>query len=498
MESDVVNTNAGFTATLKNLPSAPVFGNSIENILLTAEYQTSNRFHFKLTDQTKKRYEVPHEHVQPFSGNAPSSLNYKVEVSKEPFSIKVTRKSNNRVLFDSSIGPLLFSDQFLQFSTHLPSANVYGLGEHVHQQYRHNMNWKTWPMFSRDTTPNEDGTNLYGVQTFFLCLEDNSGLSFGVFLMNSNAMEVTLQPTPAITYRTTGGILDFYVFLGNTPEQVVQEYLELIGRPALPSYWTLGFQLSRYDYKSLDNMKAVVERNRAAQLPYDVQHADIDYMDQKKDFTYDPVNFKGFPEFVKELHNNGQKLVIILDPAISNNSFSSNPYGPYDRGSAMKIWVNSSDGISPVIGKVWPGTTVFPDYTSPNCAVWWTKEFELFHKEVEFDGIWIDMNEVSNFIDGSFSGCSQNNLNYPPFTPKVLDGYLFSKTLCMDAVQHWGKQYDVHNLYGYSMAIATAKAVKDVFPDKRSFIITRSTFAGSGKFAAHWLGDNTADRKSVV
>lgn len=192
--------------------------------------------------------------------------------------------------------------------------------------------------------------------------------------------------------------------------------------------------------------------------------------------------FKGFPEFVKELHNNGQKLVIILDPAISNNSFSSNPYGPYDRGSAMKIWVNSSDGISPVIGKVWPGTTVFPDYTSPNCAVWWTKEFELFHKEVEFDGIWIDMNEVSNFIDGSFSGCSQNNLNYPPFTPKVLDGYLFSKTLCMDAVQHWGKQYDVHNLYGYSMAIATAKAVKDVFPDKRSFIITRSTFAGSGKF----------------
>lgn len=30
--------------------------------------------------------------------------------------------------------------------------------------------------------------NLYGVQTFFLCLEDTSGASFGVFLMNSNAM----------------------------------------------------------------------------------------------------------------------------------------------------------------------------------------------------------------------------------------------------------------------------------------------------------------------
>lgn len=48
----------------------------------------------------------------------------------------------------------------------------------------------------------------------------------------------------------------------------------------------------------------------------DVQHADIDYMDERKDFTYDPVNFKGFPEFVKELHRNSQKLVIIVVRAI--------------------------------------------------------------------------------------------------------------------------------------------------------------------------------------
>uniref|UniRef100_A0A2K5D9Z6 alpha-glucosidase n=1 Tax=Aotus nancymaae TaxID=37293 RepID=A0A2K5D9Z6_AOTNA len=492
MEGDLVNTNAGFTARLKNLPSSPLFGSSVDNVLLTAEYQTSNRFHFKLTDQTKSRYEVPHEHVQSFSGNAAASLTYQVEISREPFGIKVTRRSNSRVLFDSSIGPLLFADQFLQLSSRLPSANVYGLGEHVHQQYRHDMNWKTWPIFNRDTTPNGNGTNLYGAQTFFLCLEDATGLSFGVFLMNSNAMEVGLQPAPAITYRTTGGILDFYVFLGNTPEQVVQEYLELIGRPALPSYWALGFHLSRYEYGTLDNMREVMERNRAAQLPYDVQHADIDYMDERRDFTYDPVDFKGFPEFVKELHNNGQKLVIIVDPAISNNSSSSKPYGPYDRGSDMKIWVNGSDGVTPLIGEVWPGHTVFPDYTNPNCAVWWAKEFELFHNQVEFDGIWIDMNEVSNFVDGSVSGCSANNLNYPPFIPRILDGCLFCKTLCMDAVQHWGKQYDVHNLYGYSMAVATAEAAKTVFPNKRSFILTRSTFAGSGKFAAHWLGDNTA------
>lgn len=43
---------------------------------------------------------------------------------------------------------------------------------------------------------------------------------------------------------------------------------QLVGLPALPSYWALGFQLSRYDYGSLDEVKAVVERNIAVDLPF--------------------------------------------------------------------------------------------------------------------------------------------------------------------------------------------------------------------------------------
>ncbi|KAB1276208.1 Maltase-glucoamylase; intestinal [Camelus dromedarius] len=101
VEGDLVKTSAGFTAQLDRLPSPSLFGSDVSNVLLTAEYQTSNRFHFKvvLTDQNKDRYEVPHEHVQPFQGSAASPLTYDVEVSKQPFSIKVLRRSNSRVLY---------------------------------------------------------------------------------------------------------------------------------------------------------------------------------------------------------------------------------------------------------------------------------------------------------------------------------------------------------------------------------------------------------------
>ncbi|KAM9216330.1 putative maltase-glucoamylase 2 [Dugong dugon] len=474
------NKSPEFPAQLKRLPSPTLFGNDVSDTLFTAEYQTSNRLRFKITDFNNRRYEVHGENISSLTQNASiSNISYQLEVIEKPFSIKIMRKSNQKVLLDTGIGPLQFAQQYLQLSFRLPSTNLYGLGEHVHQQYRHDMNWKTWPIFTRDASPTE-GVNLYGAHTFFLCLEDASGSSFGVFLMNSNAMEVTLQPAPAITYRTIGGILDFYVFLGSTPEQVVQEYLELVGKPFLPSYWSLGFQLSRRNYGGIEGLKEVVSRNRAAGIPYDVQYSDIDYMDGYKDFTYDNRTFCGLPEFVKELHSNGQKYVIVM-VCLNTNLFAL--VFPTECKITLQKKIRSHG---------YPGWTIFPDFSNPVTSPWWTEQFEEFHNTLEFDGVWIEMDEVSNLLQGSDVGCESNSLNHPPFTPRVLDRVLFERTLCMDTEFYGGLHYDVHSMYGYSMAQATDSAMKAVFPNKRSLILSRSTFAGSGKFAGHWLGDNTA------
>uniref|UniRef100_A0A8D0W541 P-type domain-containing protein n=1 Tax=Sus scrofa TaxID=9823 RepID=A0A8D0W541_PIG len=488
VSSWVKNTSTVLSAQLRRLPSPSLFGNDVIDTLFTAEYQTSNRFHFKVTDFNNIRYEVPHESVRLFDDGAADTSNssYHVEIVNKPFSVKIMRTSNQRVLLDTSIGPLQVAQQYLQLSFRLPSTNVYGLGEHVHQQYRHSMAWRTWPIFTRDATPTQGMINLYGAHPFFLCLEDTSGYSFGVFLMNSNAMEVTLQPAPAITYRTTGGILDFYVFLGNTPEQVVQEYLELVGRPFLPPYWSLGFQLSRRDYGGIDGLKKVVNRNRAAEIPYDVQYSDVDYMDGKKDFTVDGVAFYNLSGFVRELHSYGLKYVIMMHPGIVNNS----DYPPYVNGREKRVWILGNKGA--VIGQGYPGWTVFPDFSNPACTEWWKDQFVEFNSTLEFDGVWIEMDEVSSFLQSPDHECELNNLNFPPFTPRVVDRLLFARTLCMDAEFHEGLHYDVHSLYGYFMARATDRAMEAILSNKRGFILSRSTFAGSGTFAGHWLGDNAA------
>ncbi|XP_061924131.1 sucrase-isomaltase, intestinal [Entelurus aequoreus] len=484
-------------ANLKRMASPSLFGEDIQELSFHAEMQTSNRLRFKISDTHKQRFEVPHEHVNSLSNNPTSPIDNTLVIRKNPFGLAVRRKESNKVLFDT-MGPLVFADQFLQLSAKLPSHNIYGLGEHVHRQFRHDTYWRTWPIFTRDAFPNGGTHNLYGHYPFFLCLEDDSGKSFGVFLMNSNAMEVTLQPAPAVTYRTIGGILDFNIVFGDSPEHVVQEFLELIGRPVIPPYWSLGFQLSRWNYGNLSEVKATVERNRAVGLPYEIQYTDIDYMEDKKIFTYDKVKFRDLPQFADYLHEKGQKYIPILDPAVGTSKrVGGAPYESFDRGTKTNAWVTEPDGKTPLLGEVWPGETVFPDYTRQSCIDWWVDEYERFSQEIKHDAIWIDMNEVANFKKGSIKGCADNKLNYPPYTPKILDEVMYSKTLCMDAKQAWGDHYDVHSLYGYSMVLATEKALQRAFGGNRTLILTRSSFPGVGKYSGHWLGDNAANWNDI-
>ena len=76
---------------------------------------------------------------------------------------------------------------------------------------------------------------------------EEDGNTHGVLFLNSNAQDVTLTPAPGLVYRTIGGIIDIYFFLGPDPEAVVSQYTEAVGRYYIPPYWSLGFHLCRLE-----------------------------------------------------------------------------------------------------------------------------------------------------------------------------------------------------------------------------------------------------------
>jgi len=351
VQGAVTDTAKGHTATLTRVNTPSWYGADVGTVKLDVEYQTDSRLRIKFSDANTARFEVPLNIPSPPS-RAPNPL-YAVEFVTSPvFAIRVRRRSNNALLFDTSIGGLVFSDQFLQIATRLNTATVYGLGEHEHTSLRHDMNWKTWGMYSRDKEVTND-VNLYGVHPFYMNLETGGTGAHGVFFCNANAQEVTLMPAPALTYRTIGGLLDIYLFLGPTPDSVVQQYNQALTPPVMMPYWSLGFQLSRWGYRDINHMKEAIGRMRQYNIPHDVQYGDIDYMDGKRDFTYDPVKFAGLPQYIQELKAQGTRYVIILDPAISHQH-APGSYPALDEGHRLNVWVKKADGVTPAPGEVWP------------------------------------------------------------------------------------------------------------------------------------------------
>ncbi|CAF4619675.1 unnamed protein product [Rotaria sp. Silwood1] len=308
-------------------------------------------------------------------------------------------------------------------------------------------------------------------------------------------MDIDLQPLPAISYTTIGGIIDLYLFTGPTTQDVIQQYWDVIGKPTMPPYWSLGFHLCRYGYNNIDNLRAVIQRMHDAKFPYDVQWTDIDAMSSHLDFTYDQKNFNGLPDLVHSLQSEGKHYVNIIDCGISSTQ-PSGTYPPYDEGLKRAIFMTKFNSTEPITGEVWPGLTVFPDFTNASTIEWWTHIAATFHDTIPFDGIWIDMNEPSNFIDGSHDGCTNNSLDNPPFVPHVLGTTLSAKTLCPSAQHALSSHYNLHNMYGYFEAKATNLALKEI-RRKRSFVLSRSSFAGSGQYTAHWTGDNSATYKDM-
>ncbi|XP_044203533.1 lysosomal alpha-glucosidase [Thunnus albacares] len=453
-------------------------------------HETDTRLRVRITDPSSSRFEVPIS--VPTVTKKAENPEYVVEISKEPFGLIVKRSSTGAVLLNTTVAPLFYADQFLQFSTSLPSQFIYGLGEH-RSTFLHDVHWNTLTMWARDVPPMEK-TNLYGAHPFYLAIEEGGIAYHGFFLLNSNAMDVALQPAPALTWRSIGGILDFYVFLGPDPGSVIGQYMEVIGYPAMPIYWALGYHLCRWGFNSSESTWNIVKSLRKYGIPQDVQWNDIDYMEQFLDFTFDQTNFATLPDLVKDLHAHDQRYVMILDPGISSTQ-PEGSYWPYDEGLRREVFIKDAEGKT-LIGKVWPGLTAYPDFSNDETHEWWYENLQKFHEKVPFDGLWIDMNEPSNFLDGSTNGCPSNSLENPPYTPGILGGLLRAKTVCASAQQKQSTHYNMHSLYGLMEAKASASALKRIVA-KRPFVISRSTFPSQGLYSGHWLGDNRSQWKDL-
>jgi alpha-glucosidase (family GH31 glycosyl hydrolase) len=122
--------------------------------------------------------------------------------------------------------------------------------------------------------------------------------------------------------------------------------------------------------------------------------SDIDYMANYSDFTYNTNEFAGLGDWVREIQAKNLSYIPIVDAGVAQKD-----YAPYNDGVSQGIFINASNG-EPFTGKVWPNDAVYPDFLNPATQAYWSKNLQEFHDQVPFNGLWLDMNEASNFCNG--------------------------------------------------------------------------------------------------
>ena len=262
------------------------------------------------------------------------------------------------------------------------------------------------------------------------------------------------------------GLLDLFVFMGPSPQDVIKSYSDLTGYTQLPQHFSIGYHQCRWNYVSDADVRDVDRKMDKHNIPYDVIWLDIEYADGKKYFTWDSYTFPDPIGMQKQLDDHSRKLVVIIDPHIKNEG----GYRVVDELKSKSLAVKNKDG-NIYDGWCWPGSSHWVDAFNPAAIKWWTSLF----KYSSFTGtssnvfLWNDMNEPSVF-NGPETTMPKDNLHH----------------------DNW-EHRDVHNVNGLTFINATYEALlhRDS-PQKRPFVLTRSFFSGSQRLGAMWTGDNQA------
>jgi len=388
-----------------------------------------------------------------------------VLIQKSPLLISFLDAAGKTLLSDEASLPMAWDGARIRVWKRMPAGeNYFGLGDKAGPMERRN---RAFTMWNTDAFGWQESTDpLYKTIPFFLGLDD--GVAWGIFFDNTyrSSFDFGKESEDYFSFGAEGGELNYYFYVGPEPKTVLSEYTGMIGRTPMPPLWSLGFQQSRWSYMTEARVREIAQTFRAKKIPADAIYLDIDYQNGNRPFTIDRQRFPSFEQMIRDLRAQGFHTVAITDLHIKKEP----GYAPYDSGEKTDSFVKNPDG-SEFVGPVWPGPSVFPDFTLGRVRDWWGDLYREF-VGMGVAGFWNDMNEPSVF--------DRADRTMPLETVHRLDD---------------GTRLDhraIHNIFGSENARATYDGLRKLRPDERPFVLTRAAYAGAQRYAASWTGDNSS------
>ena len=404
-------------------------------------------------------------------GNVLETAAMRITVDPATLAIRTTDPAGRVILADDAEALRIEGKGFALRKRMGIGEHIFALGDKTGVLDRRGRSFVNWNTDAFGYKAGEDP--IYKSIPFYIS-SGGPGGAYGLLLDNSWRawFDFGHREADVLAFGADDGPIDYYLIAGPAMPEVVRRYTALTGRAPLPPRWALGYQQSRWSYETEQEVRELAARLRKERVPTDVIWLDIDYQDRNRPFTINRQRFPDFPGMVRDMDAQGIKMVAITDLHIAHAPGEG--YAPYDSGTAGDHFVRNPDG-STYVAPVWPGPSVFPDFTRKATRDWWGSLYGPL-TAAGVAGIWNDMNEPAVFETPTKTMPTdvRDRIDSDDFAPRTTT------------------QAEIHNVFGMQNSRATFDGLLKLRPDERPFVMTRASYAGGQRYAATWTGDNSS------
>ncbi len=257
--------------------------------------------------------------------------------------------------------------------------------------------------------------------------------------------------------------IDYYFIKGSSIDEVVSGYRTLTGKAQVMPKWAMGFWQSRERYKTQKELLDVLKEFRKRQIPIDNIVLDWSYWPQDAwgSHDFDSTRFPNPQKMVSDVHAMDARIMISVWPKFYH---TTEHFKAFDKHGWM-YRLAIQDSIRDWIGKGHIGSFYDAFSEGARRLFWQQMNDKLYTKG--FDAWWMDASEP-DILSNADMGYRKALMN-----PTSL-----------------GSSTRYFNAYGLMNAKGIYEGQRATNPNDRVFLLTRSGFMGSQKYAAAiWSGD---------
>jgi alpha-glucosidase len=269
------------------------------------------------------------------------------------------------------------------------------------------------------------------------------------------------------------GDLDYYLMVGDTPAEVIAQWMRLIGGTARVPVWSVGFAQTAMGLADAPDaqhqLDQFIDKVKSHGVPISSFHYGSGYSTgagrrgkQRYVFTWNQLKFPDPKTLNAKFNASGMRLVANIKPCLLND------HPAYASIKTAGGFIKNAKTGQPIIEPYWDGMGSHLDFTNPASIDWWQENLKKQVLDYGIDVGWNDNNEYA-----------------------ILDDDAVSSGFGTVIPMHRSKP-----LHALLMTRATYEAQQDK-PSQPIYTVSRAGSPGIQRYAQTWSGDNTTSWRTL-